>query len=149
MEVGMKRLVLPAILTAVMCSFVWAAETGNISVKMDGFPSGLGRVSVVLFKSKDGWPKDPTKAVKVMRTGIKNGMANVTFKGLPYGEYAFVILHDANANGKMDYDFVGRPKEAYAFSNNATGMVGAPPFGKAKFKLDKSSVTQSIDMIQP
>ncbi len=145
----MKRLVLPAILIAVMYSFAWAAETGNISVKMDGFPSGLGRVSVVLYDSAKAFPKKSGQAVKILRTGIKNGMAYVTFKGIPYGEYAFVVLHDANANKKMDYDTIGRPKEAYAFSNNASGIVGAPSFSKAKFKLDKPSVSQSIDMIQP
>lgn len=146
MEFGMKRSVLPAILIVVMCSFAWAADTGNISVKMDGFPSGFGRVYVALYDSADMFPKKKSKAVKIMGTGIKNGMANVTFKGIPYGEYAFVVLHDVNGNRRMDYDEDGRPKEAFGFSNNALGSAGAPSFSQAKFKLDKPNMSQSIEM---
>lgn len=145
----MKKLLLALILVLAASFAAQAADTGNISVKMDGFPSGLGRVSVVLYNSADAFPRNSAKAVKIMRTSIKGGQAAVVFKGIPYGTYAFVVLHDANANGKMDTDAIGRPKEAYAFSNNATGMVGAPSFGKASFKLDSANVSQSIEMIEP
>ena len=143
----MKKIVLAMVLVFAFGSRAWAAETGNITVKVDGFRSGQGRVSLVLYDNSKAFPKKAKQAVKIVRVGVKDGTATGVFKDIPYGTYAFAILHDENANGKMDYTSVGLPKEGYAFSNNATGMVGAPSFKKASFKLDKPNVTQNIDII--
>jgi uncharacterized protein (DUF2141 family) len=143
----MKKLILALILAIAVSGIVWAADTGEIVVKMTGFRSGQGRVSVVLYNDSGPFPKEADKAVKIVRTQIKGDSSTAVFKDIPYGEYAFVILHDENLNGAMDYDSIGRPKEGYAFSNNATGMVGAPSYSNASFKLDKPKVTQTIEMI--
>jgi len=59
-----------------------------------------------------------------------------TFKDVPIGTYAIAIIHDTNSNGKLDKNFLGIPKEGYAFSNNVFGVLGLPPsFKDASFKL--------------
>ena len=40
--------------------------------------------------------------------------------------------HDQNNNGILDSNFLGIPKEAFGFSNDARGIVGAPDYDKAK-----------------
>ncbi len=142
----MKKLVIALVFAMAFTGVVWAADKGDIVVKMTGFRTGQGRVSVVLYDNAGPFPKKSDQAVKIVRTQVKGDTATAVFKDIPYGEYAFAILHDENLNSKMDYDSIGRPQEGYAFSNNATGMVGAPSYGKAKFKLDKPKVSQTIEI---
>ena len=46
------------------------------------------------------------------------------------GIYAFVVYIRVNLNNKLDKNFVGIPKEPYAFSNNAEGFLGSASFEK-------------------
>ena len=43
---------------------------------------------------------------------------------------------EANENEKLDNNFIGIPKEEYAFSNNARSTFGPPNFESASFTLD-------------
>jgi len=36
----------------------------------------------------------------------------------------------------LDTNFIGIPKEPYAFSNNATGFMGPPSFKESKISLN-------------
>lgn len=64
---------------------------------------------------------------------------------LPPGEYAFRVMHDENNNGKLDSNFVGMPKEPWAFSNNAMGNFGPAKWQDAKFTL-AGETTQTIQL---
>jgi len=48
------------------------------------------------------------------------------------GQYAIKVFHDENANGELDINFLGIPKESYGFSNHARGRFGPPPFAEAR-----------------
>jgi uncharacterized protein (DUF2141 family) len=56
-----------------------------------------------------------------------------------------LLFHDANENGELDTNFLGLPKEAYAFSNNAKVTFGPPKFEKAMFEF-KEDLTITIAM---
>ncbi len=45
----------------------------------------------------------------------------------------------------MDRNFLGIPKEGYAFSNNVFGTFGPPKFEKAKFEV-KEDIQLEIKM---
>ena len=47
------------------------------------------------------------------------------------------IVHD---NNKLDYNFLGIPKEQYGFSNNARNRFSAPAFSQAAFKHLKKTL---------
>jgi len=55
------------------------------------------------------------------------------------GTYAVAVYHDVNANGELDTNLLGIPKETYAFSNNVYGLFGAPRFTKASFVLEEEA----------
>jgi uncharacterized protein (DUF2141 family) len=57
-----------------------------------------------------------------------------TFSNCPHGTYACCVLMDSNANQKMDFNILGYPIEAFAFSNGATGRFGPPDFVEAAFE---------------
>ncbi len=114
-----------------------AAETlGTLIVGIDGFPSSEGYAMVAIFNSesayKEGTPRAAQAKIKVV-----DQEARAEFKGLPYGTYAVAMFHDRNANGKMDKNAMGIPKEPYGHSNNARGILGPPSYKKAKFELNR------------
>jgi uncharacterized protein (DUF2141 family) len=43
------------------------------------------------------------------------------------------VVHDENANGKLDTNFVGMPREGVGASNDAKGHMGPPKFNAASF----------------
>ena len=65
---------------------------------------------------------------------IGSGKATVTYYGLKDGVYAVAMIHDENANGKLDTNFIGIPTEGIGVSNNPR-LTGAPGFDEAKFKI--------------
>jgi uncharacterized protein (DUF2141 family) len=139
-----------AVVTILLLAFAGMAQAenpkGSITVDLSGFRNDNGRASVVLYNSPEAFPKMAEKAVKIVRSSIKDKKAKAVFEDVPYGTYAFVVLHDENANGKMDYNALGMPQEGYAFSNNARGMLGPPDYKDAAFNTDKPAVSQSINV---
>ena len=62
---------------------------------------------------------------------------------LPEGEYAILLYHDENDNGKLDKNVFGVPKERYGFSNNEFGPHGSKPkFEKALFKVGPDELVE-------
>lgn len=107
-----------------------------VSIEVSDLRSNKGQVLISVYNNAKDFPKDATKAIGKAKAIIENGKAIVTFSNLPPGKYAAAILHDENNNLKMDFNFVGVPKEGYGFSNNAKGMFGPPSFEKAAFNVD-------------
>ena len=71
--------------------------------------------------------------------------SRVSFGGIDQGTYAIALLHDENANSKMDMAiFV--PKEGFGFSRNPVIMTGPPKFKSAAFSVDAAEITQQVKM---
>ena len=119
----------------------WAAEKkGVLTVVVNGLKSSNGVVRIAVSNSKESYETKGAKAFKSSIVDIKNRKAEVVFDNIPFGEYAIKLIHDENSNGKMDTNFLGIPKEDYAFSNNARGTFGPPDYAKAKFDLNQNLV---------
>jgi uncharacterized protein (DUF2141 family) len=106
-------------------------ETYNITVNISNLKSDKGTVLIALYKEKDNF----------LKKRFKGGMFKATDKKSSFvfkGEYAISFFHDENDNTKMDTKIFGIPKEAYGFSNNASGFMGPPSFEDSKFKLNKN-----------
>jgi uncharacterized protein (DUF2141 family) len=65
------------------------------------------------------------------------------FRDLPSGTYAVAVVHDENANGRLD-TFAKIPREGYGFSRNAPVRFGPPEFGEASFRLTPGRNIQVI-----
>jgi uncharacterized protein (DUF2141 family) len=138
----MKNLIkaLYLIATILSTSLISAAE---LTVQIDDVKSSEGFLSVAIYNSTDTFLKKPLTGVRTQAT--KDGKS-VVIKDLPAGEYAFVVFHDVNQNGKMDKNMLGIPTEDYAFSNNAMGNMGPPSFDTAKFKVSDAGTTAKISL---
>jgi len=108
---------------------------GNIVLTVGNFHNDKGIARIALFSSSDGFPDQPSMAVKTLDAEIRDGRLKASFVNVPYGVYAVSVLHDENRNGKMDTNWVGMPKEGYGASNDAKSSFGPPKFKDAKFFL--------------
>ena len=94
-----------------------------------------GNIGVLVFNSDKGWPEDRTAALKDIIVPAHPGTVVVAIPNLPAGDYAVAVLHDANQNHKMDRNWMGKPKEQWAMSNNPHALIKAPSYSTAKFHL--------------
>lgn len=109
-------------------------NTINLKVNFE-VKKGVGKIGVMLVNSKTNYKK--RRAIKASIISVENNTAQVMFYSIPKGEYALLAYHDINNNGKLDTNFLGIPKEPFAFSNNAKGFLGLPAsYKKAMFKVN-------------
>lgn len=124
-------LILSLILTTTLSIAQDNTETYSITVKVDNAFSNEGHMMISLH-TEDTFMK--SKGVQSFKSDIEDGAVTVTFENITPGNYAIMVLHDANDNGKMDFDTTGRPNESYGMSNNPM-LFGPPTFTDAKFLL--------------
>ena len=101
-----------------------------------------GVVRCGLFQ-RDGWLERPVKAAQAR---IEGRVAVCVFDGVKPGEYAISAFHDANANGKLDKNFIGIPVEGFCASRDARARFGPPSFDDARFEYRGGVVKQSVRM---
>lgn len=74
------------------------------------------------------------------------GIVRAEFTDVPPNRYALKAFHDVNANGALDTNWMGMPKEPYGFGNDAMGTFGPPDFAAASFDVREARVTARIRM---
>ncbi len=112
--------------------------TATMSIKVGGFESDSGKLMVAVYDNEDAY-KAGKPRVKEAVLPISGRKAEVSFDGIPTGLYAVSVFHDENGNGKIDTNFIGIPKEAYGYSNNARGKKGPPKFADIAVTLKEGS----------
>jgi len=110
---------------ALLSALLFAEETAGMTVTITGLESDKGKVMVAIYNSKDAYKANKDRFRQAVLP-ISGGKAETTLEGLPPGEYSVSVYHDENDNGKIDTNFIGIPKEAYGYSNNARGKKGPP-----------------------
>lgn len=121
--------------------------TGKLKIEIIKVQNTKGKVLLSLFNTSKGFPTQNKYAYKTAELDIKDGKAFVEFTDLPYGDYAVAVLHDENDNKKMDYNFLGMPKEGYCFSNNYRPTIKNPSFRQAGFFLERPLKSLQLEMI--
>jgi len=115
------------------------AQMGTLTVEISDINDPKGLMSIGLYSNEKGFP-DKGKEYKGTDVKVAGQTVVYTFKDVPFGPYAIAIFHDTNSNGKLDTNFLGIPKEGYAFSNNVFGTFGPPDFKDASFELAGSKM---------
>jgi uncharacterized protein (DUF2141 family) len=122
---------------------------GVLTIKVIGARNAKGKIGVALFKAAAGFPENRAAAVRSEQANIDSQTmtAEVVFRDVPQGIYAVSVLHDENANGKLDKNFLGIPQEGYGASNNPGKKMRAPNFDEAKFSINSPEQTVQIKLI--
>jgi uncharacterized protein (DUF2141 family) len=108
---------------------------GSLAVLVKGLRSEKGSVGVALYRTGDGFPMKPQKALRTLRAPARGGTASVLFEDLPLGTYAVSAFHDEDADGKLTTNWLGIPKEGVGASNDPKSRFGPPGFEDARFEL--------------
>ena len=88
-----------------------------ISVIIKDIKTPNGQILMGIYKDDVSFDKEIAyKKVQAFKTKISNGTLVVEVKLEP-GKYGISLMDDENFNGKMDYNFIGIPKEGFGFSN--------------------------------
>jgi len=135
-----------ALIVAAVGALAQPTAQNVIHVDVAGLRSDKGLVVCSLYSSANGFPKDGNKAQTQLKSPISNGHATCDFSGIGPGTYAVAVFHDENANGKMDTNFVGMPREGVGASNDAQGHFGPPPFDKAAFRFTGARMDLKINV---
>ena len=104
---------------------------------------GLARVGV--YNDPKNFCNEAVKPFREVSGKIVNKESFIEVYDLPEGDYAFTLLHDENEDAVMNYNFLGLPKEGYAFSNNAFPVLSKPSFNSCRVHISYAApVCQSI-----
>jgi uncharacterized protein (DUF2141 family) len=108
----------------------------SITVIVEGFHSDVGDALFALFRSEQGFPKEPLRAAGRLLSQVAQRRAEVTFSNLAPGDFAVSVLHDEDRNKQLKTGLFGIPSEGVGFSRNALGNFGPPSWDDAKMRLN-------------
>jgi uncharacterized protein (DUF2141 family) len=119
----------------------------GIHVTILNIKNSIGTVACALFDSPVGFPGDYLRsATNINVIKIRKAQARCDFEDIPPGTYALAVVHDENMNGKLDANWLGRPKEGYGFSNDAKSLLSAPSFSDASFEYDGQNLDLTMTL---
>ena len=111
-----------------------AADNASLDVSVTGLRNKKGDILVCLTASSKAFP-DCSKDGKALKRTVKaNAGGSISFADVAPGTYALSLIHDENANGKLDTS-LAIPKEGFGFSRNPKITFGPPKFKAAAFAL--------------
>lgn len=122
---------------------LWAQLPG-VTLTVSGADPASGTIEATLFNSAQDFLLD----AYLQESGevAEDGTFEVEFAGLEEGEYAIVVVHDANDNGVYDAGLFGFGGESVGYSNDASSWLGRPGFEDAKFTVDRAGQTVHITL---
>jgi uncharacterized protein (DUF2141 family) len=123
-------------------SYCHAQPSGTLTIDATNFKNDKGVAVVHLFRKEDDVPKKPFMQAS---HAIVNGKASIVFHNVLSGDYAVMLFHDENSNGKLDHRF-GFPNEPMGFSNDwrLSLFSGMPSFNKLMFEFSETKSTCRI-----
>jgi uncharacterized protein (DUF2141 family) len=140
----MHKQVLKSVLATLLASSSLAAEADSLSITITNIADAQGQLMIEVVAGESGFNEQQPPAASLILPAVQ-GSVTVSTDALGPGEYGIRMFHDQNANGKMDSNLVGIPKEPYGFSNSAKGSFGPPKWTAVKFTID-GDTEQTIDL---
>lgn len=122
-----------------------STDTVTLSISVDNIKSIEGNIEIGIFRKEDTF-LGKGDAYKTYTIEVLESTETITIKNLPKGDYAVTMYHDKNSDGICNRNFIGMPKEPYAFSKNFRPKFSAPTFEDCKFSLVEDR-TMSISLI--
>ena len=122
-----------------------SAVSASIDLAVTGLRSDKGDVLVCLSANPKYFPdcSDDKKARKLKISAARADTIQIT--GVKPGTYALALIHDENANGKMDLRLF-LPREGFGFSRNPKIGMGPPKFQSAQFTLGADDARHAVRM---
>lgn len=132
---------------AVPASLFAQSPCPGIRVEVLNIRNSTGAVACALFESPEGFPRKFLRfATNIMMIKIRETRARCDFLDIPPGTYALAVIHDEDMDGELGTNWLGVPKEGYAFSNEAKASMSAPSFEAASFTYEGEKLDMTIKL---
>ncbi len=117
-------------------------EGGALDIELTGLRSTKGVVRICLVRDPGDFP-DCREGKGALKRTLPAGNPRIRLEGLPMGDYAIAVIHDANGNAKLD-TVLGIPREGFGFSRNPAIRFGPPRYADARFTLGADAQLQQV-----
>ena len=143
-----KLMTITGVLLGLFCSAKYAAaQTTSIQVEVSGIKDQKGTVYIGFYKAGTAFPAAGKQSFRTSAKPDGKDKLTINIPDVEPGDYALAIYQDINNNGKLDKNFIGIPKEPYAFSNNFHPKMSAPKFEDCKITVSASSREFAVSLI--
>jgi len=113
----------------------------TVEVTVTGIKSEKGQIAIGVFLDEESFRREQAYLeIQFPKKDIRDGVMTVSFSLEP-GIYGLSLLDDVNSNRKMEYNFLGIPKEGFGFSDYYHTGIARPKFDDFRF-----TVVQDQDM---
>ncbi|MCC7051817.1 MAG: DUF2141 domain-containing protein [Gemmatimonadaceae bacterium] len=110
----------------------------RVTVRLVGIRADRGGVMHVALHQAPGTGFPGPAPSANQDVPVREPEATLTFETTA-GTYAIAVHHDANANGKLDANFLGIPKEGYGVSRDVRARFRAPRFTEAQVTVQRDT----------
>ncbi len=117
----------------------------SVGIEIEGLRSTKGNVLVCVTANPRAFP-DCSKDATATRAQVTAADASdMRLAVSAPGNYAISVVHDENANGRLDTRLM-LPREGFGFSRNPAIAFGPPSFKAARFAVGDGDAAQTIRM---
>src|SRR4051812_42864417 len=74
----------------------------TLTVSIDGLRNSDGKIDMLVFNQPQGWPDEIPYSIRKFEVPAQEGNMILQVPNLPAGEYAVIVVHDENANRRID-----------------------------------------------
>lgn len=120
-----------------------APVAGDLTVNLSGVRNAKGVVHLCLTAQAARFLKCKEDKGAVAMTVPAAGVQQLSLTHVRPRNYALLIVHDENRNGKLDMT-MGIPREGFGFSNNPAMKMRAPRFEEVRFAVQPGTQVQAI-----
>ena len=113
--------------------FSAAAPAGTLDLSITGLRDDKGLVHVCLTADRRHFP-DCSDDPRAIRQSMPATQHQLRLSGIAPGHYAVTLMHDENANRRLD-KIAGIPREGFGFSRNPVVRFGPPRFENTVIEL--------------
>jgi uncharacterized protein (DUF2141 family) len=118
-----------------------APPTAELDIAILGLRNHDGAVMLCLTRRAGAsfltCASDPARITRTIPSGAVAGPIRIP--ALVPGDYAALVIHDENRNGKLD-TMLGMPREGFGFSRNPALRMGPPRYGDVRFVVSGRTV---------
>ena len=120
-----------------------APPRADLQVTLEGLRSTRGVVHVCLTHQAARFLQCQADRQAIGLTLPAAKAAHFALPRVAPGTYALLVVHDENANGKLDMTFK-IPREGFGFSNNPAIHMRPPRFDEVRFQLAPGKSKQAV-----
>jgi len=140
----MKKFICYLVLSWIFSCYCLAQTVNNnVAIEINNVVINGGTVYVAIFSTAESFRKEEPDylfELDAVNTTIVQRLA------LPNGEYVITAIQDANNNKKLDFGFLGIPRELFGLSNfNGRGFPSRN-FDRQKIFVDRATNRIIIDL---